>query len=151
MKTLRIIITGILIASFYLNSFGEEKISQNEKLKIESLLAKQVEAWNEGNLEKFMETYRNSEKLSFVGSRGPTFGWKQTLENYKTGYPDKAAMGKLKFTILNISKIDKKTVFVIGKFDLTREIGNLSGYYTLVIQKFGKEWLIVSDHSSSSD
>ncbi len=151
MKTLRIIITGILIASFYLNSFGEEKISQNEKLKIESLLAKQVEAWNEGNLEKFMETYRNSEKLSFVGSRGPTFGWQQTLENYKTGYPDKAAMGKLKFTILNISKIDKKTVFVIGKFDLTREIGNLSGYYTLVIQKFGKEWLIVSDHSSSSD
>ena len=151
MKTLRIIFTGILIASFYLNSFGEEKISQNEKLKIESLLAKQVEAWNEGNLEKFMETYRNSEKLSFVGSRGPTFGWQQTLENYKTGYPDKAAMGKLKFTILNISKIDKKTVFVIGKFDLTREIGNLSGYYTLVIQKFGKEWLIVSDHSSSSD
>ncbi len=151
MKTLRIIITGILIASFYLNSFGEEKISQNEKLKIESLLAKQVEAWNEGNLEKFMETYRNSEKLSFVGSRGPTFGWQQTLENYKTGYPDKAAMGKLKFTILNISKIDKKTVFVIGKFDLTREIGNVSGYYTLVIQKFGKEWLIVSDHSSSTD
>jgi hypothetical protein len=151
MKTLRIIFTGFLIVLFCLNTFGHERISEKEKLKIENLLAKQVEAWNEGNLEKFMETYRNSEKLSFVGSRGPTFGWQQTLENYKTGYPDKAAMGNLKFTILNISKIDKKTVFVIGKFDLTREIGNVSGYYTLVIQKFGKEWLIVSDHSSSSD
>lgn len=92
MKTLRIIITGILITSIYLNSFGEEKISEIEKQKIESLLAKQVEAWNEGNLEKFMETYRNSQKLSFVGSHGPTFGWQQTLDNYKTGYPDKAAM-----------------------------------------------------------
>jgi hypothetical protein len=151
MKTLRIIITGFLIVSFCLKTFGEEKISEKKKLKIENLLAKQVEAWNEGNLEKFMETYRNSEKLSFVGSRGPNFGWQQTLDNYKTGYPDKAAMGNLKFTILNISKIDKKTVFVIGKFDLTREIGNLSGYYTLVIQKFGKEWLIVSDHSSSTN
>jgi len=151
MKTLRIIITGILVATFSLISFGEEKISDKEKLKIENLLAKQVEAWNEGNLEKFMETYQNSEKLSFVGSRGPTFGWQQTLDNYKTGYPDKEAMGNLKFTILNISKIDKKTVYVIGKFDLTREIGNVSGYYTLVIQKFGKDWLIVSDHSSSSN
>ncbi len=151
MKTLRLIFTGFLIVSFCLNTFGEAKISEKEKLKIEILLAKQVEAWNEGNFEKFMETYWNSEKLSFVGSRGPTFGWQHTLENYKTGYPDKAAMGNLKFTILNISKIDKKTVYVIGKFDLIREIGNVSGYYTLVIQKFEKEWWIVSDHSSSSD
>ena len=149
MNTLRIIFTGCLIVTFYLASFGEVKISDKEKLAIENLLAKQVEAWNEGNLEKFMETYWNSEKLSFVGSRGPSFGWQQTLDNYKKGYPDKAAMGELKFTILSISKIDKKTVFVIGKFELTREIGNLSGHYTLVIQKFGKEWLIISDHSSS--
>ncbi len=151
MKNLRIIITGILVASFYLNSFGVDKISKNEKLKIENLLAKQVEAWNEGNLEKFMETYWHSNKLSFVGSRGPTFGWQKTLDNYKTGYPDKAAMGNLKFTIIDISKIDKKTVYVIGKFELTRDIGDLSGYYTLVIQKLGKEWLIVSDHSSSEN
>jgi hypothetical protein len=132
-----------------LNSFGEVKINEKEKLAIENLMAKQVEAWNDGNLELFMETYWNSEKLSFVGSHGPTFGWKQTLDNYKTGYPDKTAMGILKFTILDIAKIDKKTIYVIGKFELSREIGNLRGHYTLVIQKFGKEWLIVSDHSSS--
>ncbi|GAB1450132.1 hypothetical protein MASR2M47_01880 [Draconibacterium sp.] len=60
-------------------------------------------------------------------------------------------MGKLKFTVISISKIDRKTVYVIGKFELTREIGNLSGHYTLLIQKFGKEWLIVSDHSSSGN
>ena len=48
-----------------------------------------------------------------------------------------------------ISKIDKKTVLVIGRFDLEREIGDLSGHYTLVIQKFGKEWLIISDHSTA--
>lgn len=151
MKTLRIILTTFLLATFYLTSFGEIKISKKEKFKIESLLAKQVEAWNEGNLEKFMKTYWNSEKLSFVGSRGPTFGWHQTLNNYKKGYPDKAAMGNLKFTILDVSKIDKKTVYVIGRFELTRETGNLTGYYTLVIQKFGKEWLIISDHSSSAN
>jgi len=83
--------------------------------------------------------------------RGPTYGWQATLESYKKGYPDKIAMGQLKFDVLEISKIDRKTVFVIGKFELTREIGNLSGHFTLVIQKIEKEWLIVSDHSSSSN
>jgi hypothetical protein len=148
---MRVILTGVLVLMFFSVSLAETKISPKERSEINSLLTKQVEAWNEGNLEKFMQTYWNSEKLIFVGSRGPTYGWQATLESYKKGYPDKAAMGQLKFTILDISKIDKKTVYVIGKFHLTREIGNLSGHFTLVIQKIKNEWLIVSDHSSSSN
>ena len=148
---MRIIFTAVFAGILFMASAAEIKIKAKEKSEIEGLLAKQVEAWNEGDLEKFMETYWKSEKLVFVGSRGPTYGWQATLENYKKGYPDKAAMGKLKFTILEISKIDMKTVFVIGKFELAREIGDLSGHYTLVIQKIGKQWLIVSDHSSSSN
>jgi len=148
---MRVIFTGILIAMLFVNSFAEAKISEKETREISGLLDKQVLAWNEGNLEKVMQTYWNSEKLSFVGSRGPTYGWQETLDSYKKGYPDKAAMGKLKFTILELSKIDRKTVYVIGKFELTREMGNLSGHFTLVIQKIKNEWLIVSDHSSSSN
>jgi len=148
---MRVIFTGILVAMLFVNSFAEAKISEKEKREISGLLDKQVLAWNEGNLEKFMQTYWNSEKLSFVGSRGPTYGWQATLESYKKGYPDKAAMGNLKFTILELSKIDRKTVYVIGKFDLAREMGNLSGHFTLVIQKIKNEWLIISDHSSSSN
>ena len=148
---MRVLFTSILVVTIFSTSFGDVKISPKEKLEVENLLAKQVEAWNEGNLKKFMETYWNSDKLSFVGSRGPTFGWHATLESYKKGYPDKAAMGNLKFTILDISKIDRKTVYIIGKFELTREMGNLSGHFTLVIQKKENEWLIVSDHSSSSN
>lgn len=141
------LITILLFSVNYV--FAEININETEKKEISALLDKQVEAWNEGNLEKFMETYWKSEKLSFVGSRGPTYGWQATLDSYKKGYPDKAAMGKLKLTILNISKIDTKTVLVIGRFDLAREMGDLSGHYTLVIQKFKNDWLIVSDHSSA--
>lgn len=147
---MRILFSFLLI---FITTFGftQNKISIKEKEEIGSLLDKQIEAWNNGNLEKFMETYWNSEELSFVGSRGPTYGWQATLDNYKKGYPDKASMGKLTFTVLKISKIDKKTVLVIGRFDLTREIGDLSGHYTLVIQKFKKDWLIISDHSSAEN
>lgn len=151
MKIMRALFTGIFAGFLFITAFAELPINVKDKNKITNLLEKQVEAWNQGNLEKFMETYWNSEKLVFVGSRGPTYGWQATLESYKKGYPDKVAMGKLKFTILDISKIDKKTVFVIGKFELTREIGNLSGHYTLVVQKINGQWLIVSDHSSSAN
>lgn len=148
---MKVILTGLLILVLFSTSVAESKISEKEKSEINGLFDKQVQAWNEGNLEKFMQTYWNSEKLSFVGSRGPTYGWTATLENYKKGYPDKAAMGNLKFTILKLSKIDRKTVYVIGKFQVTREKGNLSGHFTVVIQKIKNEWLIVSDHSSSSN
>ncbi len=144
------VFTIILLSCFLsVHGMAQNRINKKEKSEIGALLQKQVDAWNEGNLEKFMETYWKSDKLVFVGSRGPTYGWQATLDSYKKGYPDKKAMGKLEFKILDISKIDKKSVFVIGRFELTREIGDVPGYFTLVIQQFGKNWFIISDHSSA--
>ena len=121
--------------------------SKAEK-EIQAVFAMQEKAWNEGNLEKFMEGYWKSDQLVFVGSRGPTYGWQETLDSYKKGYPDKAAMGKLKFETLKITKIDRKTVLVIGKWQLTKEAGNAGGYFSLVWQKIEGHWLIIADHSS---
>jgi hypothetical protein len=148
---MRLLFTLLFVGLFLIPSSAKNKIGTLEKNKIDLLLEKQVAAWNEGNLEEFMETYWKSEELTFVGSCGPTYGWDSTLASYKKGYPDKEAMGKLKFTVLKTSKIDRKTILVIGKFELTREIGDLSGHYTLLIQKINGKWLIVSDHSSSAN
>ena len=146
MKLIFVSFTALILT---LPSSAQPKFSEKEKQEITALLNKQVEAWNEGNIEKFMETYWHSDKLVFVGSRGPTYGWQATLDNYKKGYPDKKTMGHLEFKILNISKIDKNTVFVIGKFDVTREAGELKGTFTLVVQKKQGKWVIISDHSSA--
>lgn len=145
---MRVLFTVIFTIFISVTIVAENNIGEKEKSHILNLLDKQVAAWNNGNLEKFMEIYWKSEKLVFVGSRGPTYGWQATFTNYKKGYPDKAAMGNLEFKILNISKIDKKTIFAIGRFELTREMGDLAGHFTLVIQKINGKWLIVSDHSS---
>ncbi|WP_319589782.1 nuclear transport factor 2 family protein [uncultured Draconibacterium sp.] len=144
----RTFVFSLLILLFVLPGLAQEKLTNSEKEHILSLLDKQAEAWNEGNLEKFMETYWKSDKLVFMGSRGPTYGWQPTLDSYKKGYPDKTAMGHLEFKILDLNKIDTKTVFLIGRFELTREIGDLAGHFTLVIQKIDGNWVIISDHSS---
>ena len=58
-------------------------------------------------------------------------------------------MGKLKFEILDMSKLSENTVHMVGKWDLNREMGNIGGHFTLVWRKMGGEWLIVSDHTSA--
>ena len=145
------LLTVILVLFVSVSVHAKSELKEKEKAEIMELFTLQVEAWNQGNLEAFMQTYWDSEELVFVGSRGPTYGWQETLDSYKRGYPDKKTMGQLEFKILKISKIDRKTVFVIGRFELTREVGDAAGYFTLVVQKKQGDWKIISDHSSAGN
>ncbi len=145
------ILVLLVVSVFALNVSAKTKITEKEKTAVLTLLEKQSEAWNEGNLEKFMETYWHSDELAFVGGNGPVYGWDATLKRYKKSYPDKKAMGHLEFKVLRIQKIDKKTVFMIGRYELTREIGDAAGHFTLVFQKIDGKWKIVSDHSSAEN
>ncbi len=119
-----------------------------EEIAIRQLLAKQTEAWNRGDIETFMETYWKSDSLMFIGKSGVTYGWTNTLNNYKKGYPDTTAMGKLSFDIVVIKRLSFQYFHVIGKWHLQRSIGDLSGHYTLLIKKIKGKWVIIADHSS---
>lgn len=141
MKTFLLLLSFVFVAG---NSFAQQR---DEQL-IRQIMAEQELAWNRGDLEAFMGGYWKSDSLKFIGSRGLTYGWQQTLDNYKKGYPDPDAMGKLKFTILSVEKLSGKSAFVIGKWHLTRKAGDLSGHYTLLWKKIKGKWVIVADHSS---
>lgn len=119
-----------------------------DEAAIRRLLTLQTAAWNAGNLEAFMQTYWKSDSLMFIGSKGVVRGWQQTLDNYKKGYPDTAAMGKLSFDIIQVKPVSKAYAFVVGKWILRRSIGDVSGHYTLLLRKIRGEWKIVADHSS---
>ena len=115
---------------------------------IKNVFDQQQKAWNEGNLEAFMEGYWKSDSLKFIGKRGVTYGWQQTLDSYKKGYPDKDAMGILTFDILTIDKLSKTSAFVIGKWHLQRKDDEPGGYFTLLWKKINGKWVIVVDHTS---
>jgi hypothetical protein len=119
-----------------------------DELQIRSLLQTQVDAWNRGDLVGFMQTYWKSDSLMFIGKSGIKWGWDQTLANYKKGYPDTAAMGKLSFNILQVKRLSVMYYYVVGKWMLTRSIGDLSGHYDLLLRKIKGRWVIISDHSS---
>ena len=119
-----------------------------DELSIRTILAAQTSEWNKGNLESFMKGYWESDSLTFIGKSGITYGWKKTLDNYKKGYPDTAVMGKLNFELVTVKRLSKDYFFVVGKWHLTRSIGNIGGAYTLLFRKIKNQWVIVTDHSS---
>jgi hypothetical protein len=131
----------LLIAS---QLFAQSK----DEMAIRNLLAEQTTAWNRGDVISFMNGYWENDSLMFIGKSGVTYGWTNTLNNYKKGYPDTTAMGKLSFNIISVKRLSKKNYHVVGKWFLKRSIGDLSGHYTLVFEKINGNWVIIADHSS---
>jgi ketosteroid isomerase-like protein len=129
--------------------FCQFTFAQNKDVEaIKRILDNQIKAWNSGNLDAFMEGYLQSDSLVFIGKSGPTYGYKNTLENYKKSYPDKAHMGSLQFEIISIKPLNSDHYFVIGKWKLIRTVGNVNGVYTLLLRKTKDGWKIIADHSS---
>lgn len=142
MRKSQIIVLFALLFSFAVSAQNKDETA------VRNLLEQQRQAWNTGNIEKFMDGYWQNDSLMFVGKSGVTYGWQNTLNNYKRGYPDTATMGKLKFDILEVKQLSALYYFVVGKWHLSRSIGDVGGHFTLLFKKIKNKWVIVTDHSS---
>jgi hypothetical protein len=129
----------------------DPSINQEETLMlIKSKMLTQEEAWSNGDLNGFMQSYWKSDSLLFLGKSGISFGWQTTLDNYINEYASPEEMGQLTFENEVIRFIDVATVQVIGKWHLKRgdELDNLQGHYSLIWKMKNDNWVIISDHSS---
>lgn len=131
-----------------LTACGQLSETGSPEQEIQKVLDQQVSAWNDGDIDAFMETYWKSDSLVYIGSTGLRYGWQQALDGYKERYPDKRTMGTVAFELHQMTQLSDEYWQVIGAFHLTREVGDLSGYFTLLFRKIDGEWLIVADHSS---
>lgn len=122
-------------------------VTEDDKVAIRKVMSDQQEAWNNYDLEGFMQGYWKSEELKFYGSNGVTYGWNNTLERYKKAYPSKDYSGTLKFVINDISKISKDAYYVMGEYHLERSVGNADGIFMIIFKKIKGEWKIISDTS----
>ena len=138
--------TILLIHVILLSALIAKAQSKDEK-SISTILEQQTIEWNKGNLEGFMSGYWQNDSLMFINNNGISYGWQKALDNYKKGYPDTASMGKLNFNLLQIKRLSADYFFVIGKWHLTRTIGDVGGAFTLLIRKIKGQWVIVADHS----
>lgn len=134
----------LMIACISLATHAQSKDEQ----AIKNLMGKQETAWNKGDIEAFMLGYAKNDSLLFVSKSGVNYGYQTALEHYKKGYPDTAAMGKLHFELLQLKPMGSEHYFVLGSWHLTRSIGDVGGYFTLLFKKIKGEWFIIVDHTS---
>ncbi len=116
---------------------------------IRALLDDQVAAWNRGDLDAFMTAYWKSPGQTFCGSDGVTRGWETVLARYKKRYSDRAAMGTLAFSDLEITLLARDAALVLGRWQLKREKDSPGGVFTLVLRRFSEGWRIIHDHTSA--
>ncbi|WP_053971216.1 DUF4440 domain-containing protein [Mangrovimonas sp. ST2L15] len=112
-----------------------------------AVMKEQEKAWNQHDLEGFMEGYWKSDSLKFFGSQGIASGWQKTLDNYKKGYPTSKESGILHFVIKSISPIENESYYVMGEFHLKRDIGNADGVFLIIFKKINGQWRIIADLS----
>ena len=127
-----------------------QNAADSEKSAIRALLARQVDAWNRGDLEGFMAGYWKSPELSFISGTTETRGWQPTLEGYRKKYQGEGKeMGKLDFFDLRVEMLGPEAAFVRGHWHLQMKTGQEpGGLFTLVLRKFPEGWRIVHDHTS---
>lgn len=119
---------------------------------IKNVLAQQVAAWNRGDITAFMDGYWKSDDLEFVNAAGIFQGWQDVLKRYQHSYPDRAAMGHLTFSGVEIHALCANAGFVVGRFRLDREkdgqTDHPQGVFTLIFRKFPAGWKIINDHTT---
>jgi L-asparaginase / beta-aspartyl-peptidase len=119
----------------------------DDQAAIRGTLAAQQGAWNEGNVEAFLQGYWRSDELTFSGSSGVARGFDAVRQRYLKSYPDRQAMGKLDFSGLEIRMLGPEAALVLGKWHLTRE-KDVGGVFSVVFQRFPDGWRIIHDHTS---
>ena len=106
--------------------------------------------WNAGDLEAYMQGYWQSEELCFAGGGTVTSGWQATLDRYRARYTDRALMGTLVFSELDVTMLADDAAVVFGRWKLERADDEPQGLFTLVLRRFEHGWRIVHDHTSSA-
>ena len=142
------LITLIIMLTIFINGIYCQ-LGIDDKEQIKSVLIKQQDAWNRGDIEGYMQGYWKSDSLLFTSGGNFQRGWKATYEKYKKSYDTKAKMGKLDFSKLEINLLSEESVWIFGYWELKREKDNPKGVFTLVLRKFKDGWKVIHDHTSS--
>jgi peptidoglycan/xylan/chitin deacetylase (PgdA/CDA1 family)/ketosteroid isomerase-like protein len=138
----------------------DKRVRQDTETTVHSLLRKQAEAWNRGDLDAFCAVY--AEDAAFMSPTGLTRGRAQVLARYRQRYPDRKALGTLSFEFLEtrLAKGIEYSAFgdalssrvhgvsVVARWTLTyADKAPATGLTLLVLHRRGDGWEIVEDAS----
>jgi uncharacterized protein (TIGR02246 family) len=121
-----------------------------ERAAVTSVLTRQSEAWNRGDLAAYMEGYARDPKLLFTSGGTIRRGYDEARAAYEKRYgSDRASMGQLVFEILDVQPVGKGGAVVLGRWRLTETPSAGQGVFSVVLERREGRWQIIHDHTSS--
>lgn len=117
---------------------------------IRGVLEAQELAWNSGDLAAFMRGYATGDTTRFASGGEVTHGWQTVFDRYQKRYGDRAAMGRLTFSDVDVSMTGPDSALVFGRWSLHREKDAPHGLFTLIFRRTDEGWRITHDHTSSA-
>jgi len=124
--------------------------TQNATDEIRSVLRAQQDAWNRADIDGFMNGYARSASTVFISEDTIRRGWETVRERYKEKYSDRAKMGALTFSDLDITLLSPDAAVVLGRWSLKRANDQPHGRFTLIFKRLPEGWRIVHDHTSAA-
>jgi beta-aspartyl-peptidase (threonine type) len=120
-----------------------------EQSQVLKVLSDQAEAWNRGDLDRFLDGYWRSDQTVFAGGGNIHRGFDAMAARYRKTYDTREKMGTLTFDHLKFESIERDRAVVTGSWELQRAADKPGGVFTLILRKFPEGWRIVHDHTSS--
>jgi len=129
---------------------SSEQRSDPFVVEIRAIIQAQQEAWNRGDIDGFMNGYARSKSTIFASEDTVTRGWQTVRDRYKKKYSDRARMGTLKFSNLEIMPLGADSAVALGRWKLKRAKDQPHGRFSLIFRKTADGWRIVHDHTSAA-
>ena len=124
------------------------QMSRTPKEIILATLKAQSAAWNEGNMDAFMEAYWQSDELKFVSDNVVTQGYSSVQKKYREKYGNNGDLGFLQLDKTDFVQVTDDVAVVTGRFNLAKDGDDSAGTFSLVMKRIDGMWRIAHDHST---
>ena len=138
----------LVLGAAILDAAADESDSSPVISEIRDVLRAQQEAWNRGDIDNFRNGYARAETTVFVSGDEVMRGWQTLRDRYLKKYSDRAKMGSLTFSDLEIEQLGPDSAVALGRWELKRASDSPHGRFTLILRKTSDGWRIVHDHTS---
>ena len=118
--------------------------------RIRALFESSCAAWNSGDIDGYLAAYWQSDNVRWVSEGIVRYRFEEIAAACKARFDSPDNMGRLEVANLEIQLLGESDALVFGAWTQTTRTARHHGVFTVHLKKIEGEWLIVSDHSSTS-
>lgn len=118
--------------------------------RIRAIFESSCAAWNRGDIDGYLAAYWHSDKVRWISEGIVNYGFEAIAVAVKARFDSPDNIGRLEVANLEIQLLSESDALVFGAWAHTTHAARHHGVFTVHVKKIDGEWLIASDHSSTS-